>query len=123
MEAFVDHWLGLPLFATQGKLPSAIRTQTKERKLQNTPEALAACLRGMGTGAQPSFWESLPQVTVPTLLLAGEEDGKFTTVAEQMAEDLPRAVLRLIPRAGHAIHLENPFAWLAAVRTFDPTEA
>ena len=76
MEAFVDHWLGLPLFATQGKLPSAIRTQTKERKLQNTPEALAACLRGMGTGAQPSFWESLPQVTVPTLLLAGEEDRK-----------------------------------------------
>ncbi len=120
MEAFVDHWMGLPLFATQGKLPPAIRVQTRERKLQNTPEALAACLRGMGTGVQPSFWNDLPQVEVPSLLMAGEEDRKFTLVAEQMAEHMPMAELRLIPKAGHAIHLENPFAWLAAVRTFDP---
>ncbi len=120
MEAFVDHWMGLPLFATQGKLPSKIRAETRARKLQNTPEALAACLRGMGTGAQPSFWESLPDVTVPVLLLAGEEDRKFTQVAEQMASVLPEATLRLIPKAGHAIHLENPFAWLASVRTFQP---
>jgi 2-succinyl-6-hydroxy-2,4-cyclohexadiene-1-carboxylate synthase len=120
MEAFVDHWMGLPLFATQGKLPPKIRAETRARKLQNTPEALAACLRGMGTGAQPSFWESLPDITVPVLLLAGDEDRKFTQVAAQMASVLPRATLRLIPRAGHAIHLENPFAWLAAVRTFQP---
>ena len=121
MEAFVDHWMGLPLFATQGKLPPRIRALTRQRKLKNVPEALAACLRGMGTGAQPSFWDSLPTLDLPTLLLAGEEDRKFTLVAERMAERLPRATLRLIPRSGHAIHLENPFAWLAAVRTFDPS--
>jgi len=123
MEAFVDHWLGLPLFATQGKLPPKIRSLTRERKLQNRPEALAACLRGIGTGAQPSFWDSLQGISVPTLLLAGEEDRKFTQVAGQMAAEIPRAVLRLMPKAGHAIHLENPFAWLAAVLTFDPAEA
>jgi len=122
MEAFVDHWLGLPLFATQGKLPPNVRTLTRERKLQNTPEALAACLRGMGTGAQPSFWEKLSGIRVPALLLAGEEDRKFTQVAEQMAREMPRAALRIIPKAGHAIHLENPFAWLAAVRTFESAE-
>ncbi|MBT8395547.1 MAG: 2-succinyl-6-hydroxy-2,4-cyclohexadiene-1-carboxylate synthase [Gemmatimonadetes bacterium] len=121
MEAFVDHWMGLPLFATQGKLPPAIRVRTRERKLQNTPEALAACLRGMGTGVQPSFWDALPEVTVPVLLMAGEKDRKFTQVAERMAEGIPDAELRLIPKAGHAIHLENPFAWLAAVRTFAPS--
>jgi 2-succinyl-6-hydroxy-2,4-cyclohexadiene-1-carboxylate synthase len=119
MEAFVDHWLGLPLFATQGKLPSKVRVRTREQRLQNTPEALAACLRGMGTGAQPSFWDSLEGLSLPTLILAGEEDRKFTRVAESMAERIPGAVLRLIPKAGHAIHLENPFAWLAAVRTFE----
>jgi 2-succinyl-6-hydroxy-2,4-cyclohexadiene-1-carboxylate synthase len=123
MEAFVDHWLGLPLFATQGKLPSNVRARSREQRLQNTPEALAACLRGMGTGAQPSFWESLGDLSVPTLLMAGEEDGKFTGVAERMAARIPDATLRLIPKAGHAIHLENPFAWLAAVRTFDPEKA
>jgi len=122
MEAFVDHWLGLPLFATQGKLPPQVRARTRERKLRNKPEALAACLRGMGTGAQPSFWDSLSEIQVPTLLLAGEEDRKFSQLAELMAAAMPRAHLRIIPRSGHAIHLENPFAWLSAVRTFDANE-
>ena len=118
MEAFVDHWMGLPLFATQGKLPPKIREANRERRLKNNPEALAACLRGLGTGAQPSFWDDLPGLRVPTLVLAGEEDQKFSTLARRMAEMMQGSELRLIPRAGHSIHLENPFAWLAAVRTF-----
>lgn len=120
MEAFVDHWMGLPLFATQGKLPPRVREANRERRLRNNPEALAACLRGLGTGAQPSFWENLRHIQVPTLLLAGEEDAKFTELARQMAEIMPAAELRLIPKSGHSIHLENPFAWLAALRTFQP---
>jgi len=122
MEAFVDHWMGLPLFATQGKLPAKVREVNRERRLRNRPEALAACLRGIGTGVQPSYWGALPTIEVPALLLAGEEDRKFTVVARRMADLMPRSVLRLIPKAGHTIHLENPFAWLAAVRTFDPSE-
>ncbi len=120
MEAFVDHWMGLPLFATQGKLPPRAREENRARRLKNRPEAMAACLRGLGTGAQPSFWEALPEIKVPTLILAGEEDPKFSEIALRMADQMPNAQLRLIPRAGHTIHLENPFAWLAAVRTFDP---
>ena len=86
--------------------------------MRNNPEALAACLRGLGTGAQPSFWDDLPGIRVPALVLAGEEDQKFSTLARRMAGMIQGAELRLIPRAGHSIHLENPFAWLAAVRTF-----
>jgi len=123
MDAFVDHWMGLPLFATQGKLPPRVRERTRELKLQNTPEALAACLRGMGTGAQPSYWDALPGLDMPVLLMAGEEDQKFTDVARRMADQIIGSELRVIPKAGHAIHLENPFAWLAAVRTFDPAGA
>jgi pimeloyl-ACP methyl ester carboxylesterase len=62
-------------------------------------------------------------VAVPTLLLAGEEDQKFTDLAVRMAEVIPGSELRLIPKSGHSIHLENPFAWLAAVRTFQPDTA
>jgi 2-succinyl-6-hydroxy-2,4-cyclohexadiene-1-carboxylate synthase len=120
MESFVEHWLGLPLFATQGKLPPQIRAATREIRMKNTPEALAACLRGNGTGAQPSFWDDLEAIQLPTLLLAGEEDRKFTNISERMAERMKGAELRLIPMAGHSIHLENPFAFLAAVRTFRP---
>jgi 2-succinyl-6-hydroxy-2,4-cyclohexadiene-1-carboxylate synthase len=88
--------------------------------LKNNPEALAACLRGNGTGVQPSFWEDLEGIRIPTLLLAGEEDRKFSEIAGQMASQISGAELRIIPRSGHSIHLENPFAWLAAVRTFSP---
>jgi 2-succinyl-6-hydroxy-2,4-cyclohexadiene-1-carboxylate synthase len=122
MEAFVDHWLGLPLFATQGKLPSEVRAAARERRLRNSPETLAACLRGLGIGAQPSFWDRLGEIQAPTLLLAGEEDKKFTETARKMAAEIPEASLLVIPRAGHAIHLENAFAWLAAVRTFSPAK-
>lgn len=120
LEAFVDHWMGLPLFATQGKLPPQIRTATREFRMKNSPEALAACLRGNGTGAQPSFWEDLEGIRVPALLLAGEEDRKFTDISGRMAEKMSGSELRVIPKAGHSIHLENPFAFLAAVRTFQP---
>lgn len=122
MEEFVDHWMGLPLFATQGKLPPGIVAAHRERRLRNRPEALAACLRGFGTGVQPSFWDALSAIELPTLLLAGEEDRKFTEIALRMADLIPGSTLRLIPRAGHTIHLENPFAWLAAVRTFEPSQ-
>lgn len=118
MEAFVDHWMGLPLFATQGKLPQKVQEANRERRLRNRPESLAACLRGLGTGAQPSYWEALPDIRVPTLLLAGEEDEKFTAIARRMSQEMPGSELRVIPRAGHSIHLENPFAMLAAVRTY-----
>jgi 2-succinyl-6-hydroxy-2,4-cyclohexadiene-1-carboxylate synthase len=119
MEAFVDHWMGLPLFATQGKLPPKIREANRERRLKNRPECMAACLRGIGTGAQPSFWDSLSEIKVPTLLLAGEEDEKFTAIALKMSEAIPGSTLQVMPKAGHAIHLENPFAMLAAVRTHE----
>jgi 2-succinyl-6-hydroxy-2,4-cyclohexadiene-1-carboxylate synthase len=122
MEAFVDHWMGLPLFATQGKLPPQIRALTRETRLKSDPAALAACLRGNGTGAQPSFWGALEGICVPTMILAGEEDQKFTDISRRMAEKIPGAELRLIPKAGHSIHLENPFAFLAAVRTFPEPE-
>jgi len=62
----------------------------------------------MGTGAQPSFWEALPALAAPTLLLAGEEDAKYSDLAREMATVLPHAQVRIVPAAGHAAHLENP---------------
>jgi len=118
LEAFVDDWQALPLFASQSRLPDEVRQQLRQQRLQNNPLGLAHSLRGMGTGAQPSLWEQLPQLHLPVLLLAGELDSKFVTLAQQMAAHLPHAQLRLIPSAGHTIHLEQPSAWVEAVSAF-----
>ena len=118
LETFVDYWETIPLFASQNRLPAEVRQRLRQQRLQNNPVGLANSLCGMGTGIQPSLWEQLPQLHLPVLLLAGELDSKFVTIARQMAAQLPQAQLRLIPNAGHTIHLEQPSGWTETVGVF-----
>lgn len=115
---FVREWEELPLFATQRRLTPGVRAEIRSRRMTNRPEALAACLRGLGTGMQPSVWEALEHVAAPTLLIAGEEDRKFVRTNERMLEALPDARLEVIPEAGHAVHLEQPEVWASVVKSF-----
>lgn len=118
VPAFVDEWERLPLFASQAALPDDVRAAVRTQRLRNSAAGLANSLRGAGTGAQPSLWERLPDLAIPTLLLAGALDAKFTAIAERMAAALPRATLRVVPAAGHAIHLERPDTFAALVLEF-----
>jgi 2-succinyl-6-hydroxy-2,4-cyclohexadiene-1-carboxylate synthase len=118
LEAFVDGWMRQPLFATQSRLPARLRAAQREGRLRNDARALAACLRGLGTGTQPSFWENLPELEQPTLLLAGALDEKFRAVGARMAAALPHPRLAVIDGAGHAVNLEQPKAYVEAVRAF-----
>lgn len=108
IEAFVAHWEALPLWASQAELPAELRARQRTQRLANRPQGLANSLRGMGTGRQRALWDMLPTLTIPTLLLAGALDAKFSAIAQQMAATLPRADLAIIAAAGHAIHLEQP---------------
>jgi pimeloyl-ACP methyl ester carboxylesterase len=72
----------------------------------------------MGTGAQDPVHHRLAAVAVPTLLLTGALDLKFTAIAAEMAAVMPRAETCVIPDAGHAAHLEQPEAFRAAVFAF-----
>lgn len=118
LEAFVQRWMALPLFATQARLGADFLAQTRAQRLRNRPHALALSLRGMGTGAQPALHAQLPRVRLPVLCVAGEDDPKFCALADDLAVRLPDARVCRIPRAGHAAHLENPPAFLAALRRF-----
>jgi 2-succinyl-6-hydroxy-2,4-cyclohexadiene-1-carboxylate synthase len=115
---FVERWMNLPLFATQKRLPGSILAGERERRLANDPRALAACLRGLGTGSQPSFWEALADVRVPVLLLAGALDARYGELAQAMQTRIPDARTALVADAGHTAHLERPGAYLAAVQPF-----
>jgi len=42
---------------------------------------------------------------VPVLCLAGEDDGKFCALGEQLAAALPHGDFHAVRRAGHAAHL------------------
>ncbi len=118
VERFVDAWMRQPLFASQVRVGAAALTAARAARCGNSAVGLATSLRGMGTGAQESLWHRLPEVTAPTLLIAGEEDDKFRAIAAAMATHLRRAQLAVIPRAGHTTHFENPTAFERRVLAF-----
>jgi 2-succinyl-6-hydroxy-2,4-cyclohexadiene-1-carboxylate synthase len=118
LEAFVERWERLPLFASQASLPEDTRARLHAQRLRNDPLGLANSLRGMGAGRQESLWDRLAWLYVPTLLIAGELDAKYCALASQMATALPNAQAVIMPGVGHAVHLEQPQSFAKNVLEF-----
>lgn len=118
METFVERWENIPLFASRQQLPDSVREQMRQKRLQNNPLGLANSLRGMGTGMQPSWWDSLHRLCMPVLLLSGEYDEKFLRILQRMEQLLPNAEFVQVSGAGHTIHVEQPEKFDTIVRSF-----
>ncbi|MFZ5440140.1 MAG: 2-succinyl-6-hydroxy-2,4-cyclohexadiene-1-carboxylate synthase [Myxococcota bacterium] len=118
VDGFVAHWEQLPLFAGIRALPSSAQEALRARRSSHTVEGLAAALRVMGQGAQPDLWPGLQALRVPTLLITGAADEKYTRLARKMTADLPMAWRVSLRGVGHAPHLEAPEAYAAEVRSF-----
>lgn len=115
---FVERWAAQPLFASQQRLPAEVLLREREARLANTAEGIAAGLRAMSVGRQPSLWEDLRGVAMRALVIAGEDDEKYVALGRSIVAAAPRAVLRVMPGAGHTVHLERPAAFWAEVRSF-----
>lgn len=82
-----------------------------------TPQGIAAAARGMA--ARTDSTELLAQITYPTLVLVGEEDAVTPPqVASDYAAQIPGAQFVTIPHAGHLSNLEQPRAFIQAIRQF-----
>jgi pimeloyl-ACP methyl ester carboxylesterase len=62
--------------------------------------------------------ESLPSITVPTLVLVGADDAEFLGSSQYMATKIPGAELAVIDGAAHAPPVSQPAAFSAAVLGF-----
>lgn len=118
VEAFVDEWLSQPIFATQRRFGSAFLEAERRARRANVASELAASLRGLGPGSQPPLFDALGRVGIPVLLVVGALDRPFVEHARELARRLPAAEVCEIEDAGHAVHLEQPVAFLAAARDF-----
>jgi len=118
VAAFVDAWMRQPLFASQACLDAATLAGERAARLRHPAHGLANCLRGMGTGVQPSFWGALSGLPMPVLLVVGAEDDKFRRIAGEMQAQIPQAAVVVIRGAGHTAHLEQPAAFAEAVLEF-----
>ncbi len=112
IEQFAARWAQTPVLADQ---PPAVQAAIGADRLRNTPAGLAAALRGLGTGALPSLWDRLGELTMPVDLVVGERDARFRATADAMAAAAPSARVTVVAGAGHAVHLEAPAAVAALI--------
>lgn len=118
VEAFVERWERLPLFATQASLPEDARSALHALRLRNRARGLANSLRGFGQGVMMPMHDFLGEIGIPTLILAGALDHQYCEAGREMSARIPSAVLRIVEGAGHTIHLEQPETFRQAVLDF-----
>lgn len=79
---------------------------------------LVFAARNMLTQSTPRVIESLPDIAVPTLVIAGAQDEPFLAATDYMAAKIPGARKVIIPEAGHAVNLDQPDRFNTAVVAF-----
>ena len=122
-ETFMDRWSRLSMMESQRRhMTEESFREMRQRRSRGDALALAASLRGFGRGAMPDCWSGLNSLTVPTLLITGEQDERHRLIAQRMADALPTSQRLSIPTSGHAPHLENAVClapilntWIAAL--------
>jgi 2-succinyl-6-hydroxy-2,4-cyclohexadiene-1-carboxylate synthase len=115
VDAFLDHWLSLPLFAT---LPTD--AAGLEARRSNTAAGLASSLRRAGTGTQEPLWARLGELAMPVLIVAGALDVKFVALAQRLHADLTGSTLAIVEGAGHTVPLERPDDFVSVLTDWLP---
>lgn len=118
VSAFMDWWAGLPLFESQRNLDDDQRERLRAGRLANDAESLALSFERAGAHAMSSQGESIRTLCelaakgIPVSYLAGELDAKYCKVASTLQAKSQGVIsCRVVPAAGHSIHLEQPEAF------------
>ena len=78
-----------------------------------------AGFRAMARASAEDLRGALPHITVPTLLVYGDQDARAPLkVAEDLQAAIPGSALVVLPGAGHVCNIEAPEAFNDAVRNF-----
>lgn len=118
VSAFMDWWAGLPLFESQQHLLADQRERLRSGRLANDAELLALSFERAGAHVMPPKQETvralceLSRRGIPVSYLAGELDAKYCKVLAGLRTESQGAIsCRIVPAAGHNIHLEQPEAF------------
>lgn len=112
VSKFLDRWLSEPMFAD-------LDHDAARRDRIEDAEVIAGQLRRLGQGSQPSYWERLAELAMPVLLIAGEDDAKYASIANRAAEAIgDNASVEIVPGAGHSLLVERPDVVADAITAF-----
>jgi pimeloyl-ACP methyl ester carboxylesterase len=97
-----------------------LKSASRERSTVSHRDAkgLAQAARGMLTQRDARVIEVLVEIKVPSLVVVGADDAPFLAASDYMAAKIPGARKVVIPAAGHAVNIDQPQAFIAAVLPF-----
>ena len=102
-ERLIPRFLGKTTLATRPDVAEVVRSLIQS----NSPEAIAQACYGLA--ARRDSTSFLPDIKIPTLIVAGSEDALISsTQAETMQREIPHSQLVVVEQCGHMINLEQP---------------
>jgi len=118
-KAAEGYALGPTRVQFQNKDPRGWREFADQLK-QNSTEGAARTMRGVQK-RRPSLFdlvEEMKTISVPTLIMTGDEDWPCLEPGILMKRTIPTAALVVMPNAGHTINLEDPAAFNQHIAEF-----
>jgi len=109
--------------------PTRVQLQNKDPRgwgefrrmlAQHSPRGAALTLRGVQK-RRPSLFDltaRMRRMTVPALVMAGDEDDPCLEASILMKRTIPSAGLAILPHTGHALNLEEPGLFNSLVTDF-----
>lgn len=117
LDTFLETWTSTGITSTLHRSPDE-RSEDLGRRSANTPDGLVRALLGYGQGTMPSSWHRLGELAIPTLLITGELDTRYTHIAHTMAAALPNARVEVVAGARHDPIGDDPAAVAAVLSAF-----
>ena len=109
---FLSEWNSQPV------LGGAMRDEREDKKLIQRRREIARSFVDWSVGNQQPLWDKLPEIQIPVLWIAGEEDTKFLAIANEAAQSSDCFEVAIAPGSGHRVPWENE-AWLVeTIRSF-----
>jgi len=123
---FAEMIMKVPVFAEYADRGGSERQWMYDAITSSDARGVAHTARRV-LGGRPSVYEweeSLGQLTVPTLVLAGAHDEPCCKMGAYLARTIPDAKFTVVRDVGHFVNLEAPSEFNAAIAAFlDETEA
>ena len=103
----------------RGQLVAAVPEQGRETARRETSRLDRRTIRRVfREGRRFDVRDELARLTMPVLVLVGEDDRANRRLSRELAEQISGAELEVIPGAGHVANLDAPDAFNEALRRF-----
>ena len=91
--AFMQDWALSPMIRTQGeRMTNEEHARMISRRSSGDALSIAAALRGFGQGSMPLASSRLKELSMPVLIVCGQEDAKYRSIAWEMFAKIEKCI-------------------------------